>query len=270
MWLKLVGLLAMPVTLYLAVLCYFFFAQSGMLFPVKDVPAAPAMPAASERLEITARDGVTLIGTYLPPREFTATRRVILGFGGNGWNADAAALKLSDLYPAADIVTFHYRGYPPSDGVPGTDAFVADARTIHDHLRKRFVQMPITAIGFSIGSGVAVSLAASRPMDGLILVTPFDSLTNVAAGHFPWLPVKLLLRQRSDPADDILRVRSPVAIIIAGNDMLIPPRHARALERVVPNLVMTETLVGTGHNTIYDDLRFRRTMRDALGRVSER
>lgn len=268
MWLKLIGLLAMPVALYLAVVCYFFFAQSGMLFPVKDVPAAPALPAAAERLEIAAGDGVPLIGTYLPPREPTATRRVILGFGGNGWNADAAALKLSDLYPAADIVTVHYRGYRPSGGVPGTDAFVADARTIHDHLRKRFGQMPITAVGFSIGSGVAVALAASRPIDGLILVTPFDSLGNVAAGHFPWLPAKLLLRQRLDPVDDILRVRSPVATIIAGSDMLIPPRHARALEHVVPNLVMTETLAGTGHNTIYDDLRFRGVMRDALVRVS--
>lgn len=270
MWLKLVSLLAAPLVLYAAVLAYVFFAQSSMLFPVGNVPPSPPMPPSAERLEIPDGAGVTLIGTHLPPREPGAERFVILGFGGNGWNADAAALALRDLYPAADIVTFHFRGYPPSGGTPGTDAFVADARVMYDHVRKRFEQLPIVAVGFSIGGGVAISLAAGRPLDGLILVTPFDSLANVAAGHFPWLPVRPLIRHRLEPAVDIRSVRSPVATIVAGNDTLIPPSHARALERVVPNLVMAETLPGAGHNSIYDHPRFRAVMRDALARILAR
>lgn len=270
MWVKIFSLLAAPVLLYLAILAYFFFAQTGMLFPAGNVPPSPAMPPSAERLQITGGDGVRLIGTHLPPREPGPERFVILGFGGNGWNADAAALTLRDLYPEADIVAFHYRGYAPSDGAPAADAFAADALVVHDWLRTRFPKIPLVAAGFSIGSGVAVSLAAARPLDGLILVTPFDSLANVAAGHFPWLPVRLLLRHRLEPVADIRRVRAPVALIMGGADSLIPPAHAEALRRAVPDLVLAETLPGAGHNDIYDDIRFRGVMRDALARILAR
>lgn len=130
--------------------------------------------------------------------------------------------------------------------------------------------MPAVAVGFSIGSGVAVSLAAARPLDGLILVTPFDSLSNVAAGHFSWLPVRALLRHHMEPAADIRGVQTPVALIVGGSDTLIPPVRAEALRRAVPNPVLTETLPGAGHNDIYDNIRFRAVMRDALARILER
>jgi len=270
MWLKLASVLAVPVMLYCAVVAYVFFAQTGMIFPAGNVPPSPAMPPSAERLEVAGGGGARLIGTYLPPREPGSKRFVILGFGGNGWNADAAALKLRDLYPEADIVAFHYRGYAPSTGAPGAEALIADARIIHDQVRARFPGLPIVAAGFSIGSGVAVSLAASRPLDGLILVTPFDSLANVAAGHFPWLPVRPLLRHRMEPATEIRAVRAPVALVVGGGDTLIPPAHAEALRRAAPDLVLAETLPGAGHNDIYDNIRFRAVMRDALARILAR
>ncbi|MBY8823643.1 alpha/beta hydrolase [Sphingomonas colocasiae] len=270
MWVKIFSLLAAPALIYLTILAYVFFAQTGMVFPAGNVPPSPAMPPSAERLELASGDGDRLIGTHLPPREPGAKRLVLLGFGGNGWNADAAALKLRDLYPEADIVVFHYRGYAPSTGTPGADALIADARVIHDRVRARFPGVPIVGVGFSIGSGVAVSLAAARPLDGLILVTPFDSLANVAAGHFPWLPVRPLLRHRLEPATDIRAVRAPVALVVGGNDTLIPPAHAEALRRSVPDLVLAETLPGAGHNDIYDNIGFRAVMRDALARILAR
>jgi len=270
MWLKLVALLAMPVTLYVAVLGYLFLAQTGMLFPAGNVPPGPPMPPSAERMEIPREAGVTLVGAHLPPRDAGPARLTVIGFGGNGWNADAMALMLRDLYPAADIVVFFYRGYRPSGGKPSAEALVADARVVYDRVRTHWPDARIVAVGFSIGTGVAASLAAARPLDGVILVTPFDSLTEVVSRHFPWLPVRLLLRQRMDSLANIRQAHMPVATVVAGNDTLIPPTHARALERAVPDLVMSETLPGAGHDSIYDHLRFRPVMREAMARILSR
>jgi pimeloyl-ACP methyl ester carboxylesterase len=271
MWVKLAGLLAMPVVLYAAVLGYLFLAQTSMIFPAGNVPPGPAMPPSAERMEIPREAGVTLVGAHLPPRDADpAARLTVLGFGGNGWNADAMALTLRDLYPTADIVVFFYRGYQPSGGKPSADALKADARIVYDHVRARFPDAPIVAVGFSVGTGVAVSLAAARPLDGVILVTPFDSLAEVVSRHFPWLPVRWLLRQRMDSVADIRSAHMPVAAVVAGNDTLIPPAHARALERAVPDLILSETLPGAGHDSIYNHLRFRPVMREAMARILAR
>lgn len=98
-------------------------------------------------------------------------------------------------------------------------ALIADAPLVHDFVRGRFGGTAIVAVGFSIGSGIVASLASQRPLDGAILVTPFDSLAAVAAAQYPWLPMRLLLRHRLDAAVDLREVRIPVAIIAAGRGL---------------------------------------------------
>ena len=123
------------------------------------------------------------------------------------------------------------------------------------------------AVGFSIGSGVAAHLAARRSLNGLILVTPFDSLAAVARGQFPWLPTGLLLRHQMEPAEDLRGGAVPVALIAGARDTLIPAARTDALRRAVPNLVLDRTIAGAGHNEIYESLAFRETMDEALRRV---
>jgi pimeloyl-ACP methyl ester carboxylesterase len=123
------------------------------------------------------------------------------------------------------------------------------------------------AIGLSIGSGVAPFLAARRPLDGLILVTPFDSLAALAAGHYPWLPVRLLLRHRMEPAAELRGTDLPVAVLAGDRDTLVRPARTEALRRSLPNLAFDRTIAGATHNDIYDRPEFRRAMREALERV---
>jgi pimeloyl-ACP methyl ester carboxylesterase len=266
----LIKLLSVIVVAYGAILVTAYLAQTRMLFPRELVRPGGELPASATRLEIRLPSAETLRGLHIAAAMPGPERLVILGFGGNAWNADNMATYLHEIYPAAEIVTFHYRGYAPSDGQPSVDAFVADAPVVFDYVRKRFGDAPIVAVGFSIGSGVAASLAARRPLAGAILVTPFDSLTAVAAGQFPWLPVRWLFRHRLEPADELRDVRIPVALIAAGNDSLIPVAHAEALKRVVPNLAYARTIPGVGHNDIYNDSGFQESMREALRRVSQR
>src|SRR6185503_3509436 len=111
----------------------------------------------------------------------------------------------------------------PSGGSPDAAAFVADAPLIHDLAERRFPGRPIVAVGFSVGTGVAAGLARDRELAGLILVTPFDSLGRVASDHYPWVPVRLLFRHPMPVADWLKKVRTPVALIAAGGDTLVPP-----------------------------------------------
>jgi pimeloyl-ACP methyl ester carboxylesterase len=258
------SLLLLPVLLYLAICAVLFFAQTSLLFPVAQVHAAGPLPAAAERLDIAAASGERLRGLHIPPASAPDERILILGFGGNAWNADAMATLLAGIYPEADIVTFHYRGYPPSEGSPGAAAMRDDALLTFDFARARFPSRRTVAIGFSIGSGVAASLAARRPVDGLILVTAFDSLSRVAAARFPWLPVRLLFRNNLDPAEDLAGSRIPVALLSAGRDGLVLPARTEALRGAVPHIVFDRTIPGADHNSIYQDAGFAPAMRVAL------
>jgi pimeloyl-ACP methyl ester carboxylesterase len=258
-------LLLVPVFLYLLILLLLFALQTRMVFPAAAAAGgAQPLPGSAQRLTLATPDGETLHGSLIPGRAplDDAPRPVVLGFGGNAWNADSAALTLHQLFPTADVVTFHYRGYAPSTGTPSAKALTADALLIHDEAGRRFPGRPIVAVGFSVGTGVAAHLAAHRPIAGAILVTPFDDLARVAADHYPWLPIRLLFRHRMDSATKLKGSRIPVALIAAGRDTLILPRRTEALRRSLGNLVSDRTVAQAGHNDIYDHPAFRPAMHE--------
>jgi pimeloyl-ACP methyl ester carboxylesterase len=253
--------------LYAAIVLAAFLLQTKMLFP-GSIGGAP-LPPAAERLEIETPDRVALRGVHLPPAAGKGIGPTVLGFGGNAADADGTALLLHDLYPESDVVAFHYRGYGGSGGRPGAAALTADSLLVHDLAARRFPDRPIVVAGFSVGSGIAALLASRRPVAGLILVTPFDSLTAVAAGHYPWLPVRLLFRNPLDSAAALKGARMPVAIVAAGADTLVVRARTDALRVAVPRLVYDRSIAGAGHNSIYSDPAFAPAMREALAAVEK-
>jgi len=258
-----------PAAVYLVILAALFFAQTALIFPVGQVARGEALPATAEPLEVRAESGERLRGIRIPPERPGGEPILVLGFGGNATDAASTAALLHDLFPEADVAVFHYRGYPPSEGRPGAAALQADALVIHDMLRARLRPARILVAGFSVGSGIAAALAARRPVDGLILVTPFDSLAAVASSHYPWVPVRLLLRHRLEPAAELRGSRVPVAIVAGGADTLVPPERTDALRRSIPRLVFDRTLAGSGHNDIYADPAFPEAMRQAYRAVAQ-
>jgi pimeloyl-ACP methyl ester carboxylesterase len=253
--------------LYCSVAAALFFAQTSIFFPSRLVPPAGPLPPGAERIELTAPDGVRLEGVIIRPLAPAGSATAILGFAGNASNAAAIAEFLHSLYPEHPVVAFHYRGYAPSGGRTSAAALLEDAPLLFDLARQRLKPDKLMVVGISLGSGVAAGLATRRPLDGLILVTPFDSLKAVAWEQFPWLPVPLLLRHNLTP-DDYLRSSSvPVAIVAAERDEVIPPHRTEALRRAVGNLVFSATIPGTRHNDIAYHPHFRPKMRQALDRV---
>jgi hypothetical protein len=105
-------------------------------------------------------------------------------------------------------------------------------------------------MGRSLGSGVAVQVAARQPVAGVILVTPFDSLVSVARAHYPIFPVNLLLKHRFDSAALAPQIRVPALFLVADGDRVAPPRFAAALESVWGGRTRLVTIAGTDHNSI--------------------
>ena len=252
--------------LYGLVVLAVFLLQGRLVFPAGMVPEG-APPPRAERATLVAEGGVRLAGVEIPPSTASAAPPVVLGFAGNAWNADSMATLLASLYPEARIITFNYRGYAGSEGTPSADALVADALSIEADVRRRYPEAPLVLAGFSVGSGIAVKVAAARKVDGLILVTPYDSLARVAGDAFRWLPTKLLFRHEIDAASAIRGTSAPVALIAAADDTLIRPERTARLRAAVPNLVLSDSIAGADHNGIYQMPAFQDAMRRALAEI---
>ena len=246
------------------------WSQDDLIFPVDAVGPPDPLPPGSERLTVDTPGGDRLHGVHIPPAVPADRRTMILGFGGNAWNGEDVASYLHELFPAADVVAFHYRGYRPSTGRPSAEALMGDAPIVLDAAVDRLKPDRVVAVGFSIGSGVAASLSGRREVDGAILVTPFDSMKAVAQELYPWLPVGSFFRHEIDAAGFLERSDLPVAIVAAERDEIILPRRTQALREAVQNLVYDRTVAGAGHNDIYARSDFRAAMLEALEAVTKR
>jgi pimeloyl-ACP methyl ester carboxylesterase len=151
-----------------------------------------------------------------------------------------------------------YRGYGLSEGSPSEKALVADGRALYD----RALQLPgvearrIYAFGRSLGSGVAVPLAAERQLAGLLLATPFDSLAAVAKRYYPFLPVDWMLRHRFDSIALAPKLATPLLCLIAEHDEVIPPVHAERLFESWGGPKRKVVLPGATHNSTDGSPRF--------------
>lgn len=260
-----IKLVAVGLVLFLVFSWVALLFQNHFIFPTHLVGRAGPLPIGTQRLSLDTRDGYRLQGVHIPPRrDRSGERLLVLGFAGNAWNSADAADYLSDLYPEAHVIAFHYRGYAPSTGTPSAEALIEDAPQVFDAAMQRVKPQRVVAVGFSIGSAVAASLAERRHLDGLILVTPFDSLKSVAQAHYPWLPIELFFHEDMDAARALRRSEVPVAIIAGGRDTLVPASRTNALRSRVGNVVFDRTIAGAGHNDIYRTSELHEAMREAL------
>lgn len=265
LFLKIAGGVA---AVYLIVAALIALAQDRLLFPRWAMGPGSPLPPNAERLVVSVASGEKLVGVHLPPEgERRGEADLILGFGGNAWNANDLALLLHAIFPDRDVVAFHYRGYAPSTGAPSARAILEDALVIHDRIVADLAPRKIVAVGLSLGAGPAAHLASRRPIGGLILVTPFDTLTALAREHYPWLPVGLLLRHRMDVVGDLAKVTAPVAVISAAADTVIPPRRTAAVRTAARSQVLDRVIAHAGHNDIYDRIEFAHAMQQALSLI---
>lgn len=258
-----VGPPALKAVLLAAVLAYagmvalLWLTQDSQIFfpqPVRGTAVAP--PGwALEKVAIPTGDGARLAGVLLtPPREAGASRPLatVIHFGGNAEEVTAYAGEVERQYGRRAVLLVNYRGYGDSTGKPGERALVADALALFDWAAGRadLDAARLCAHGRSLGSGVAVQLAAARPLKCLVLTSPFDSLVAVGKAHFGWMPVALLLRHRFDCLGPAPSLRTPALMVYGGADTIIPAAHAERLAAAWGGPVEQLRLEGFGHNDL--------------------
>ena len=257
---------ALSILLYLVQDRLIFFRQP--LDPGRRDSVLQRFPNVEE-VNLVADDGTRLHGFLSkPPVVAGAKFPLVIYFGGNAEEA-SWLLEEGDRPQNWAWLVVNYRGYGWSEGSPGEKAMVADARRIHDWTRSRsdVEHSRIVAFGRSLGSGVAVRLASERPLAGMVLATPFDSLESVAKRHYPLAPVSLFLRHRFDSLDLAPSIGVPMLCIVAERDSIIPAEHARRLYAAWQGDKRLVSIANADHNDVSATPAFWREIGDFLSRI---
>jgi uncharacterized protein len=227
------------------------FQRRMIYFPFGEVPS-PAEVALddTEQVTFTTSDGVTLRGWFVPARPSPARFTVVVFNGNAGNRAYRAPLATGLRRHGLAVLLFDYRGYGGSGGTPTERGLAADALAVRAYLAQRPDVDPqrLVYFGESLGSGVAVTLAAEHPPAALVLRSPFTSLTSVGQFHYPFLPVRWGLRDRFASIDRIAEVRSPVLVIAGDRDGIIPVDQSRRLYEAAVSRKSLVVISGADHN----------------------
>lgn len=241
--------LVVVAAIVLGVPAFAWLTQDRLIFFPQALESASHLPAHAAPFELQAADGTKLRGWTIAGAAEPAP--TILYFGGN---AEEVSWTLADARWPRDwtIVGVNYRGYGASEGKPSERALHADALAIYDAVAAsgRVDRGRLVVFGRSLGTGVAVRVAADRPVAGAVLVSPYDSLAAVGRGHYPWLPVSLLLRHRFEAAADAARIQAPMLALVADADRIIPVARSRALYDAWAGPKTWREIPGADHNTL--------------------
>jgi uncharacterized protein len=223
-------LLIVAVVGYVAGLAALFLLQRSFLFPIPtDERVAPAAAGFAEVEEhvLATMDGERIILWHMPAKP---GRPVILYFHGNGDFLAGFFGRFRELIAdGTGIVAVSYRGYAGSSGIPSEQGLLRDAAAAYGFATARYSPDRIVVWGFSLGTGVAVALAAEQPIGKLILEAPFSSTADVAASLFWFMPVRLLMRDPFRSDERIGRVSVPLLVMHGTDDRVIPIRFGERL-----------------------------------------
>jgi uncharacterized protein len=244
-------LAAIAAFLYIALCLALFLAQRSFIY----YPQPRSTTGGSTTLTLNVDKARVLVDT----RPHAGSDAVIY-FGGNAEDVSRSLPMLADAFPQRALYALNYRGYGGSTGKPSETALISDALVLFDRVH---IDHPhIVVIGRSLGSGVAVHVASERPVERLVLVTPYDSLTKIAAGQFRYFPIHWLLLDKFESWRFAPGVSAPTQLIAAQDDEIIPLASTESLYKRFPQSLATLTVIhGVGHNTISESPEYLPALR---------
>jgi fermentation-respiration switch protein FrsA (DUF1100 family) len=247
---------------YVGGLAALFLLQRSVLFPIPQVfRVAPAAAQAEEHV-LTTADGEKVIVWHVPAEP---GHPVILYFHGNGdFLAGFFGRFREFIADGTGIVALSYRGYAGSSGRPSEQGLLQDAAAAYAFTTARYSADKIVVWGFSLGTGVAVALAAEQPVGRLILEAPYTSIADVAASAFPIFPVRLVLKDSFHSDQRIAQVRAPLLFMHGVRDPTIPIAFAERLFALANEPKKFVRFEHGGHNDL-DDFGASATARQFIG-----
>ena len=220
-------------------------------------------------IDVTANDGTRLHGWLRHTVAETSPRGLVVYFGGNAEEV-SGYIHDAELLAPWSVAALNYRGYGLSEGRPSETALVADAFAIYDRLAARddVDSNRIVVLGRSLGSGVAVQLAADRPVRAVVLVSPFDSLRSIARKQYPFVPVSMLLEHPFDSLARAPEIEAPLLVVAGERDRLIPPAYSQRLHDAWAGPKRWTLIPEADHNDIHTRPGYWPAMREFLASVA--
>lgn len=216
--------------------------------PADVPPVDEALPGARE-LTLATDDGLDLDAWLAPPTDDDLGVGVLVANGNAGHRGLRAPLAEALRERGLTVLLFDYRGYAANPGRPSEEGLLADARAARAALLEA-TDLEADALlyyGESIGTGVVTALATEAPPGGLVLRSPFPELADVGRRHYPFLPVRTLLRDRYPLAEQLAGIEVPVTVVYGEDDRIVPPELSRQAAAAAPDLHDVVAVPG-GHN----------------------
>jgi fermentation-respiration switch protein FrsA (DUF1100 family) len=232
---------------YVGLVALLYLAQrSIMYFPDTRRHSPASLGLKAEEVPLQSADGVRLVVWHVPPREGMP---VIIYFQGNGGGLDLRAERFKKLTAdGTGLVALNYRGYGGSEGRPTETGIILDAKAAYDFAAARYGANRIVLWGESLGTGVAVALAAEQPVSRVILESPYTSITDVAASIYWFAPVRLLLKDSFRSDERIAKVSVPVLVVHGERDTIVRIAFGERLYALIRGPKQFIRLPEAGHN----------------------
>jgi pimeloyl-ACP methyl ester carboxylesterase len=247
---SIVILVSLLVIGYLLIAVLLYLLQRDLLyFPA---PARDGIPAEAITFK---NEDLSLHGWVLNKGQ----QKALLYFGGNSEDITDNIDLLGSLFKNHTIYLINYRGYGKNLGKPTQQGLFSDAIAINDQILG--LHTSISLMGRSLGSGVAVYLASKRDINKLFLLTPYDSLVEVAQTHYPLFPVRYLLKDRFESINYAKNINTPTLIVTAELDQVVPVKHAQKLrDQFTRARVFYHLITGAEHNNITSFPQYRQVI----------
>jgi len=252
---KLVGYVTLAALAGYALVCIamYFFQRSLIYYPQ---PRGVTAPEFTLKMRVDGADVVVTVRRHDGPK-------AIVYFGGNGEDVSRNLEDYSRDFPDHALYLMHYRGYGGSTGRPTEQANVADGIALCE--RVRAAHADVTIFGRSLGSGVAIQVASQVSPTRLVLITPYDSIVEIGAQMYPWLPVRWLAVDTYESGNFASRIKIPTTIIVAETDAEIPRASTeRLFARFAPGVATMTVIDGVGHNNLGDNKKYGAALQAAL------
>jgi fermentation-respiration switch protein FrsA (DUF1100 family) len=250
---RLLALLGTAAVLLVALLLLIWMTQRQLIYlPMQQhVPPAAELLSGATDVSFDTEDGLTLRAWFVPPDSGGSGPTVLVLPGNAGNRSMRAPLARALSHRGMSVLLVDYRGYGGNPGKPTESGLLADARAARVYLESRPDVDPsrIVYFGESLGAAVALAAAIERPPAALVLRSPFTSMTDVAALHYPFLPVRLLLLDRYPSGERIGGLRCPLLVLAGSQDGIVPPDQSRSLFEAAPVEARRFLVIdGAGHN----------------------
>lgn len=231
-------------------------------------PADDVIPGARD-ISLHTEDGLELAAWFVPAAERPDTGMAVLVAPGNGGNREGRAGLSRELRRRGlAVLLLDYRGYGGNPGEPSEEGLVADGRAAVAALEDLGYPPHRTIyFGESLGTGVVAALQVERPPAGIVLRSPFTDLAAVGSHHYPWLPVRLLLRDRFPVLEHLEDSQVPLTVVYGDRDTVVPTELSARVAREAPSLSEEVVLDGVDHN---DPVMFGPRVAEAVARLAAR